>query len=195
MTSPTTVHRIAGPAASALADMVAVFDDLQTVLRCCERLVIELADDEADSVVIEGVWTTATLSYARCFTDAGGGRLTDEDVTGLPLKGEVLEWHKLLRQLREHYASEAHNPRARYEVGAAEGPDGSVGGIAITSVEQAVLDEVTVRQTGALAYELTRLIDKRINEQQQKVLTAARALPAEDLAALPLIDLVGPDPD
>lgn len=192
---PSTVRRIAGPEALALADMVAVFDDLQTVLRCCERLVAELADDDADSIVIEGVWTTATLSYARCFADAGGGRLTDEDVSGLPLKGEVLEWHKLLRQLREHYASEALNPRARFEVGAAETPDGQVGGIAITSVDQAVLDDVTVRQTGALAYELTRLLDKRINEQQQRVLTATRALPAKDLAALPLIDLVGPDPD
>ena len=190
---PTTVRRIDTPAALALADMVGVFDDLQTVLRCCERLVEELAGDEADAVVIEGVWTSATLSYARCFADEGGGRLTDEDVSGLPLKGEVLEWHKLLRRLREHYASEALNPRARFEVGAAEAADGQVGGIAITSVEQAVLDDVTVRQTGALAFELSRLVDKRINEQQQRVLTAARALPAADLAALPLIDLIGPD--
>jgi hypothetical protein len=189
---PTTVRRIDSPAARALADMVGVFDDLQTVLRCCERLVTELAADDADAVVIEGVWTTAALSYARCFAD-GPGRLTDEDVSGLPLKGEVLEWHKLLRGLREHYAAETLNPRARFEVGAAEGADGLVGGIAITSVDQAVLDDVTVRQTGALAYELTRLVDKRINEQQQRVLTAVRALPAKDLAALPLIDLIGPD--
>lgn len=189
---PTTVRRIDSPAARALADLVGVFDDLQTVLRCCERLVAELADDEADTVVIEGVWTTVVLSYARCFAD---GRLTDDDVSGLPLKGDVLEWHKLLRRLREHYASETLNPRARFEVGAAEAADGLVGGIAITSVDQAVLDDVTVRQTGALAYELTRLVDQRINDQQQRVLTAARALPAADLAALPLIDLIGPDSD
>ena len=184
---PTTVRRIASPAARSLADLVAVFDDLQTVLRCCERLVAELAEEAPDSVVIEGVWTTATLSYARCFADE---RLTDEDVSGLPLKGEVLEWHKLLRRLREHYASETLNPRARFEVGATEAADGQVAGIAITSVDQAVLDDVTVRQTGALAYELTRLVDQRISEQQQRVLTAARALPPQDLAALPLIDLV-----
>jgi len=190
MSHPTTVRRIATPAAKALADLVGVFDDLQTVLRCCERLVTELSDDEADAVVIEGVWTTAVLSYARCFAD---GRLTDDDVSSLPLKGEVLEWHKMLRQLREHYASETLNPRARFEVGAAEAADGVVGGIAITSVDQAILDDATVRQTGALAYELTCLVDQRINDQQQRVLTAARALPAADLAALPLIDLVGPD--
>ncbi|MFC0546006.1 hypothetical protein [Kutzneria chonburiensis] len=187
---PTTVRRIDSPAARTLADLVGVFDDLQTVLRCCERLVAELVDEEADAVVIEGVWTTAVLSYARCFAD---DRLTDDDVSTLPLKGEVLEWHKLLRQLREHYASETLNPRARFEVGAAEAADGLVGGIAITSVDQAVLDDVTVRQTGALAYELTRLVDQRINDQQQRVLTAARALPPANLAALPFIDLVGPD--
>ncbi|MFI9381429.1 hypothetical protein [Kutzneria sp. NPDC052558] len=186
---PSTVRRIAGPAASHLADLVAVFDDLQTVLRCCERLVAELVAEAPEAVVLEGVWTTATLSYTRCFA---ADRLTDEDVSGLALKGEVLEWHKLLRRLREHYASDTLNPRARFDVGAAEGPDGLVAGIAITSVDQAVLDDVTVRQTGALAYELTRLVDRRINDQQHRVLTAARALPPADLATLPVIDLAAP---
>ena len=36
------VRRLDTPDAVALADLAAIFEDLQTVLRCCERLVSEL---------------------------------------------------------------------------------------------------------------------------------------------------------
>ena len=60
-----------------------MFEDLQTVLRCCERLVTEFAvEGEPDAVVVEAVWTTALLSYARCFAATGKAvALTENDVT------------------------------------------------------------------------------------------------------------------
>ena len=72
--------RLDDPAAAALARLVEVFEDLQTVLRCCERLVGELAVESGpDEVVVEAVWTTALLSYARCFAGAGEGAALNED--------------------------------------------------------------------------------------------------------------------
>ncbi len=51
-----------------LVGLVEVFDELQVVLQCCERLVADLAADaESDPIVLEAVWTTALLCYARCF--------------------------------------------------------------------------------------------------------------------------------
>ena len=55
------------PAAAALADLAATFEELQTVLGCCERLVASPAPDE---LVAEALWTTALLSYTRCFAPA-----------------------------------------------------------------------------------------------------------------------------
>ncbi|UIJ56902.1 hypothetical protein LWP59_22325 [Amycolatopsis acidiphila] len=186
---PATVRRLVTPAAEALADLASIFNDLQTVLRCCERLVRELAG-RPDDVVVEGVWTTALISYARCFTGGARGMgLTEDDVRSIELPGEVLEWHKVLRQLRKHYADPATNPRERYEVGAATSADGRVGGIAITGVPQPPLDEVTVRQTGALAYRLSALVDRRISEHQERVLAAANALSPADLGRLELIEV------
>lgn len=186
---PTTVRRLVTPAAQALADLASIFNDLQTVLRCCERLVRELAG-RPDDVVVEGVWTTALISYARCFTGgARGMNLTEDDVRSISLPGEVLEWHKVLRRLRKHYTDPATNPRERFEVGAATDAEGSVGGIAITSTPQPPLDEVTVRQTGALAYQLSELVDRRITEHQERVLAAANALSAADLRRLDLIEV------
>ena len=75
---PAVVRRLDDPAAAALAELVEVFEDLQTVLRCCERLVTELAaEGEPDPVVVEAVWTTALLSYARCFAPRRGRRRPD----------------------------------------------------------------------------------------------------------------------
>ena len=40
---PAEVRQIETPAALALADLAGVFEGLQTVLRCCERLMAALA--------------------------------------------------------------------------------------------------------------------------------------------------------
>lgn len=193
---PTTVRKLDSSAAQGLAELAAIFDDLQTVLRCCERIVTELAEPSGESadLGLEAFWTTAVLSYARCFAgDHSGMGLTDDDVTGTRLQGEVLEWHKVLRQLRKHYADPAENPRERFAVGAAQDSHGHANGIAITSTPQPRVDDLTVRQTGALAYELSQLVDQRITEQQERVRTGANAMTKDDLDRLPLIDVAAPE--
>lgn len=192
---PATVRLLDSPAARALAELAAMLDDLQTVLACCERLMTELGkpedrDDGVDELLLESLWTTALLSYTRCFTGGRNGvALTEDDVTATGLQGEVLQWHNVLRTLRKHYADPAVNPRERFSVGAAQDTRGRAGGIAITSTRRPALDEVTVRQTGALAYALSQLVDRRIEEHQQRVRETANALSAKDLNALPRVDL------
>ena len=188
--TPASMRRLDTPAARALAGLAAALDDLQTVLRCCERLLTELDSDEPDDLVVESLWTTALLSYDRCFTgDDGRAALTEDDLAGTSLRGEVGEWHGVLRELRGHYADPAANPRARFSVGAVRDDDGGAAGIAITSTEQARLDAVTVRQTGALAYQLAERVERRVTEQQERVRDAAGALTAAELDRLPRIDL------
>lgn len=81
--------------------------------------------------------------------------LTERDVVDTELQGKVLEWHKVLRQLRQHYADTAENPRERFVVGVALDADEQPNGIAVTSTPQPPLDDLTVRQTGAIAYGLS----------------------------------------
>lgn len=185
---PATVRQLSTQEARDLAGLASIFGDLQTVLRCCERLVAELAA-EPDEIVVEAVWTTAVLSYARCFAADDRVRLTEKDVTATPLQGDVLAWHRVLSQLREHYADATQNPRERFAVGATLDADGTPVGVAITSAAQPRLDDVTVRQTGALAYELSKVVDERIAARQAQVLATASAMSAADLGKLPHIDV------
>jgi hypothetical protein len=197
--TPAAVRRLDSPDALAVADLAAVFDDLQTVLRCCERLVAELGEagedgevgqEEPDGLSLEAFWTTAVLSYARCFaTRARDTGLTVDDVTATGLGGDVLGWHNVLLQLRGHQADPLTNPREQFAVGVSQGADGTAAGIAVTSTRQPPVDDITVRQTGAIAYALSRIVDQRIAERQDTVFRAVGVMTKAQLDALPLVEV------
>ncbi|MDQ1674552.1 MAG: hypothetical protein QOC98_3114 [Frankiaceae bacterium] len=195
VSTPTEVRQVTTPAALALADLAGIFEDLQTVLRCCERLMAVLAvPRDADELSLEAFWTTAVLSYGRCFDPSERGQLlTADDVTATGLPGDVAGWHETLAQVRKHYTEPSLNPREVFSVGVARDDSGAAAGVAVTSTRHPLVDEVSVRQTGAIAFELSRIVDTRISEQQQVVFTGTSSLSGEELDALPLLDLVDLD--
>ena len=194
---PSVVRQLGSPAALALADLAALHEDLQTVLRCCERLVQELQPRPGgpDDLALEAYWTTAVLSYARCFaTGARGTGLTEHDVTATGLPGDVVGWHHVLLALRDRYADPAVNPRESFSVGASQDSGGHAEGIAVASARQPPLDEVSVRQTGAVAFALSQAVDEKLAAQQAVVFTAVAAMARPALDKLPLLHLVvGPE--
>jgi hypothetical protein len=189
-TTPSSARQLATPSALGLADLVAIFDDLQFTLKCCERLVAELAHPRVDAVVVEALWVSALNSYARCFrTGDRGMGLTVADVNATEVPGEVAEWHALLGRIRDFSIDGPVNPRETYSVGVSQSSTGEASGMVITSAVQPLVDDVTVRQTGRLAFELSRLVDERIKEHQAKVFEAASKLTPAQLAALPDIEV------
>ncbi|WP_410670280.1 hypothetical protein [Amycolatopsis sp. cmx-4-68] len=189
-TTPSSARLLSTPGALGLADLVAIFDDLQFTLKCCEQLVAELARPRPDAVLVEALWVSALNSYARCFRagDRGLG-LTLDDVKATGVPGEVAEWHELLGRIRDFAIDGPVNPREAYSVGVSQTAAGRAAGIVITSAPRPLVDDVTVRQTGRLAFELSRLVDERIKDHQQKVFAAAARMTAEQLGALPAIEV------
>jgi hypothetical protein len=186
--TPASVRRLDSSEAAALAAQAAVFEELQYVLRCCEHLVAVLARPEPDSAMVEALWTGALLGYTRCFS-ARSTVLTDADVAGLELDGDVTEFHTSLRKLRDHYASRHVNPRETFSVGAAQANDGRPMGVAVVSTPRPLVDDATVRLLGRIAYGLSGVLDARMQETQQQVSDAAGRLSPAALARLPLVHL------
>ena len=144
MVEPTALaaRELTSTGARRLADLAAVFDDLQFVLGCCERLLRELArGDEQDPVVTEALWSAALNAYARCFRagdrDAG---LTVEDLTATGLQGDLVPWHEMLGKLRNFLVAKAANPRETFSVGVSLPDGGAAEGIVVTSVPQPQVD-------------------------------------------------------
>jgi hypothetical protein len=186
------VRRLDSPAAGRLVDLLGIFDDLQTVLGCCERLVTELAAPHAEgNPVVEAAWTTVLLCYTRCFAPrASGTALTEADVAATQPEADLLSWHQALVRLRGVYAAASTNPREEFTVGVVQEEDGSAGGVAITSVRRPQVNDLTVRQTGAIAFALSEVVNTRIEEQQAVVFEEVRNVPRADLDALDRIDVV-----
>ena len=191
------VRTLRSPAALALADLAALFEDLQTVLACCERLMAEVGrPGGGDELTLEAHWATAVLSYARCFTPGTRGvGLTEADVAATGLAGDVVGWHQVLMQLRDRYADPGVNPRESFSVGVSLDSTGHAEGIAVASARQPRLDEVSVHQTGAIAYVLSRVVDERLAAQQAVVFAAVAAMTRPALEQLPVLHLVLPDQD
>lgn len=193
--APSAVRRLDGGKAAELAGMAAVFEELQYVLRCCEHLVTALAAPttgparvDADPALVEALWTGALIGYVRCFS----GRakvLTETDLTELGLDGDVADFHDMIKKLRDHYASRHVNPRESFTIGAAQANDGRPTGIAVVSTPRPLVDETTVRLLGRVAYALSGLLDKRMQEVQQRVLQDAADLSPMALSRLPLVHL------
>jgi len=175
-----------------MADLAAIFEDLQTTLRCCERLVDELASGEAEpgDLTLEAFWTTAVLSYSRCFSHREGGtNLTPDDVTATGLAGDVVGWHQVLLRLRDLYSYSFVNHRETFSVGVSQDAYGKANGVAVTSARQPALDDLTVRQTGAIAVELTRIVDRRIAEHQDAVFGELGTMTKSDLDRLQVVEV------
>ena len=187
-TAPSTVRRLDSAEAADLAGLAAVFEDLQYVLRCCEHLVSALATPEPDTALVEAVWTGALVGYVRCFS-ARTAVLTDADLSELKLDGDVAEFHGMIKKLRDHYASRHVNPRESFSIGAAQANDGRPTGIAVVSTPRPLVDDITVRLLGRVAYALSGLLDARMQAAQARVLEAAGTLSPTELSRLPLLHL------
>jgi hypothetical protein len=188
---PEAVRRLDGPAATRLAGLAAVFEDLQYALRCCEHLVGALdRPGDPDRALVEALWTGALVAYVRCFSPRGAV-LTEADLAELQLDGDVGQAHAVLKKLRDHLASRHVNPREGFTVGVVEGPDGAPAGVAVVSGPLPPVDADAVRTLGRLAYALAALVDARMQEQQRAVRDEAAALSAAALSRLPLVRLDG----
>lgn len=193
--APNSVRVLDVPEAAELAKLAGVFEDLQYVLRCCEHLVTALNSPDAgpvqvdtDTALVEALWTGALIGYVRCFS----GRtavLTDADLGGLKLDGDVGEFHGMVKKLRDHYASRHVNPRESFTIGAAQANDGKPSGIAVVSTPRPIVDDTTVRLLGRVAYSLSGLIDARMQEAQNRVLGVAGQMSPTQLSTLPLVHL------
>ncbi|HEU5265815.1 MAG TPA: hypothetical protein VFU35_03900 [Jatrophihabitans sp.] len=188
---PTSIRRLDSDEATRLIRLVEAYDELQTVLHCCERLLTLLGGDQTDSdeTAIEALWTSTLLSYGRAF---GPGALTEDDLEDPHHDGETVKWHRVLLHLRDHHADPIANPRETYTVGLAQDADGAVNAVAVTSVRAPLVDAAAVRQAGAIAFPLCAVLDDRIAAAQQRILAAARDTPRERLAAMDLIEVAAP---
>ena len=177
--------------AQILADQASIIQDLQFVMDCCKRLLPELAKPEADRdpIVPQALWSAALVAYARCFGKGKRFGLSAEDVRNLPLRGEVMKYHKWVIGERDKLTMHPADPFAATKVGATLSPpdheERRVEGIVILSTSRVLVDDTGVRQLGGLASELAKQTAGKAQAQQDFVLADAQQFNRDSLYKLP----------
>jgi hypothetical protein len=179
------------PSAQILADQASIIQDLQFVMDCCKRLLTELAkpEEDRDPIVPQTLWSAALVAYARCFGKGKRFGLSTEDVRNLPLRGEVMKYHKWVTEECGKLITHPANPFAATKVGAALSPpdhgERRVEGIVIFATSRILVDDTGVRQLGGLASELAKQTAEKAQAQQDFVLADAQQLNRDSLYKLP----------
>jgi hypothetical protein len=188
------------PSARILADQAGVIADLEFVMDCCKRLLTELAipESERDGVVPLALWSSALVTYGRCFTDDPHSGLSLEDVQSLPLQGAVVNFHEWLLGERDRVTGHLADPFEAAKVGASLTATGrearGVEGIAVFSASRVLIDSTGAQQLGGLASELARQTAGKARKQQDSVLSDTQTLDIDHLYQAPVL-VPEPAPD
>lgn len=188
---------LGGDAALRLADLGSVLQDLTYVMGCCERLVPLLDSDDADSVLVEALWSAAVVGYSRCF--ATGKRLgLDEDVLE-DLPGEPLELHRYVRDMRDKRIAHSVNPFEQVRVGAVLPAPGAaraeVEGIATLAMRHISTTVDGVKGLRKLAHTLRARVAELGQEAETEALAEARAIPVAEHYRKPDMRVTAPGPE
>lgn len=183
--------RTTTPAAARLADLMAVWEDLQFVVNCCQRL-----DATAgDAVAQHAYWSAALVAYARCWETGVRTSLDPSMLEQLDPRRRSL--HKLAMDLRNKHVAHSVNSFEEVAVGLIRAPAGhphagEVAGVAAIR-GNATLDAEGTKRLAALAIQLLEQLRQRRAELQDEILVEGRKLTMAELDAMPRLSVRSPD--
>jgi len=183
--------------ARMLADLGAITQDLGSVMKTCSKLKVLLEENSQDNFLIENLWTSALIRYARCF--ASGKRYGLNETIFKELQGEALKVHNMYMDLRNKHIAHSVNPFEQMKVGVVLSPkesqDKKIIGVATLSMKQISLDKEGVHQLGLLSKVILKKVCEIAKQYEQKTLEIGKTLPIEDLYKRARPRLVAPGPD
>ncbi len=96
--------------AKILADLTSIFQDLKFTIETLKRLIKLLKDKSEDRILVESLWTTALISYARCFSTGKRFGLKEDIFKNKDLKGDPIGCHNYYINLRNKHVAHSVNP-------------------------------------------------------------------------------------
>jgi hypothetical protein len=182
------------PSAEILAGQWSLLSDLKFVSDCCERLLQLHADEARDGVVVQALWTSALVAYARCFASGKRPGIREADLA--TLEGEPVAFHRFLIDMRNKHIAHSVNSFEDVRIGAILSPEGSptpgIEGIATMCLRHIAGDAEAARQLGFVASFLRRKTGEEAKAQTTKVHAEAKALDIAELYSRPRLRATAP---
>jgi hypothetical protein len=85
--------------AKQLADLASIYQDLTFCINTCNRLVELLEQNDGDHILVQSLWTSALVSYVRCFASGKRSGLSEQLFSHL--EGEPVAAHQYYKNMRD----------------------------------------------------------------------------------------------
>lgn len=183
--------------AQVLADLASLTQDLGAVMQTCSRLLDLLKEDSKGHILIEALWSSALVRYARCFATGKRCFGLDESVFA-GLNGYPIAAQRLYINLRNKHVAHSVNPFEQVQVGLVLAPttaEKAVIGVSTLAMRHITADAEGVRQLGMLAKVVLGKVCELARNQEQKVLEIGQTRPIQDLYERARPRIYAPRPD
>jgi hypothetical protein len=168
--------------AEHLGDLSLIVLDLRSTIDICRRLMEELQKEVQDAVLIEALWTSALVKYARCF--ASGKRFGLDEKIFEHFDGDPIGTHRYFIDMRNKHVAHSVNPFEEVRVGvvlsAPSAQTLTVQGIAVLSRKLISTDVDGVRNLITLASTLHKRVGQLAKQEQDGLLKWAQGRPIAD---------------
>ena len=175
MEEPKLLLEIHNDDAALLAAWYAVAYDLQHVIAATKLLVGLLHQAERDETVVRSLWSSALVSYVRCF---GSGRRARLDVVIYgQLQGDPIGTHQYYKDTRDKHIAHPVNAFEEVRVGLLTDDSGAAVGMGHLATFRISDSLEGVAQLGALATEAMRHVVGVIQPLEASIIACAKDNP------------------
>lgn len=158
--------------AALLSDWYAVAHDLQHVINAAKLLIGLLEHPERDDTIVRSLWSSALISYVRCF---GSGRRARLDVVIFDhLQGDPIGAHQYYVNTRNKHIAHPVNAFEEIRVGLLTDDSGAVVGMGHLATFRISDSSEGVTQLGALASEAMRHVLGVVQPLEVSITAAAK---------------------
>lgn len=173
--------------AAILADWISIGHDLSHVISATKRLHDLLDKDDNDSVVIRSLWTSALVTYIRCFTSGKRKNKLSPDIFQ-ELNGDPIGTHQYYKDTRDKHIAHPVNIFEEIKIGMVPSDNfpkkpASVG-VGHLYTYRLTDDKKGVKQLGLLASFALEYVKNEIEKAQSVVIRKIEELKEEDLKKL-----------
>jgi hypothetical protein len=193
-TTELPIVRVRSDQARALADVIAIKQDLDFVAQAADRLVELLSTEEADGVLTRALQTAALIAYVRCFASGKRYGLNEETLDRGPEGAR--EYHEHLKDLRDKHIAHSVNPFEQTLIAVILSSDErTVEGVAQLSAQHLSFDQDGAEQLASYARRLSTVLDSEGRRLTEAVQAESEAS-LEDLRSRPRgLEIRVPGPD
>jgi len=185
--------------ARELASWISIFQDMSFTVDSLIRLIQLLHNKNDDSILINGLFISALISYGRCFTHGKRQRLSEDIFRTLPGEGDPVACHRFYKNMRDKHIAHSVNPFEQVKIGLIlsnpESNQRKVEGIAHLSTKLVSFDIDGVETLLRLALFCKDEAQKQIEIWKDTTIKKGEVQAVDELYSNPQLHCVIPGPD